>query len=55
MNVLTHPDVQARPTPEPPALASDDALCGVVARAIGLFINSLLPAKSVQSQCHDTH
>ncbi len=55
MNVLTHPDVQARPTPEPPALASDNALCGVVARAVGLFVNCLLPAESVQIQCQGTH
>lgn len=43
MDVLSHPDVQAGPTPEPPALATHDALCGVVARAVRLLINSLLP------------
>lgn len=43
MNVLPHPDVQAGPTPESPPLATHNALRGVVARAVCLLIDSLLP------------
>ena len=43
MNVLPHPDVQAGSTPEAPPLATHNALPGVVAGAVRLLINSLLP------------
>ena len=43
MDVLSHPDVQAGPTPESPPLATHNALCGVVAGAVRLLINRFLP------------
>lgn len=50
MDVLSHPDVQAGATPEPPPLAPHDALGGVVAGAVGLLINSLLPVTTDRLQ-----
>ena len=50
MYVLSHPDVQAGATPEAPPLAAHNALCGVVARAVCLLINSLLPVTTCKAQ-----
>ena len=48
MQVLSHPNVQAGPTPEAPALASNYALGGVVAGAEGFGINGLLPVQQAR-------
>ena len=43
MNVLSHPDVQTRATPEAAPLTAHYPLCGIVARAVCLLVHSLLP------------
>lgn len=43
MDVLSHPDIQTRAAPEAPALATHNALGGVVAGAVCLLVDSLLP------------
>ena len=52
MYVLSHPDVQAGTTPEASPLAPHNALGGIVAWAVGLLVNGLLPAIAGQ---HCTH
>ena len=42
MDVLSHSDVKAGATPEATALATNDALGGIVARAVCLLVNGLL-------------
>lgn len=50
MDVLSHSDVQAGPTPEAPPLAPHNALGGVVAGAVGLLINRFLPVTTDRLQ-----